>query len=306
MRCPGFVFFYVASFLLLITIAGTAIADGPLILASPDRTPIHPPDTQQRLPATRHTTSFAISEAQARSSIQWLAELAIRKSPRVYQGDKDWGETKGVWLGMKWKRDGLLMKADRRIKELRHGRWIKYELILPEAGKETDHRSSAVVATIHRVMKTGDLQTGIANTAPTNAHWQIESSVVAPMRFTARVERWNRGVQWYSLSVNGKMRVQLDSIASLAFLADYAEVPPALVIDPKIQNAVLHLKDFEVDRVSKIGGDVAEEWGEMMERVVRDVFLKKQNERLVGKLNQSIDKSRDDLRLSMADWFATW
>ena len=126
------------------------------------------------------------------------------------------------------------------------------------------------------------------------------------MTFTARVERWNRGVQIYSISFKGKMRVRLDSTTSLAFHADYAEVPPAFVINPKVIKSELHLKEFEVDRVSKIGGDVAEEWGEMIEKVVREVFLAKQNEKLTGKLNKSIDKHRDDLRLSMSDWLKTW
>ena len=44
----------------------------------------------------------------------------------------------------------------------------------------------------------------------------------------------------------------------------------------------------------------------MIEKVVREVFLAKQNEKLTGKLNKSIDKHRDDLRLSMSDWLKTW
>ena len=126
------------------------------------------------------------------------------------------------------------------------------------------------------------------------------------MTFTARIERWNLGVQLFSISVTGKLRVRLDATTSFAAYADYSEIPPALVIDPRVDSAVLHLEEFEVERISKIGGDVAEEWGELMEGVVREVFLKRQNEKLTGKLNKSINKHRDDLRLSMADWLKTW
>lgn len=161
------------------------------------------------------------------------------------------------------------------------------------------------MAKIHRVTKAGDLRTGESQ-HQSNTHWQIESSVETPMDFTARIERWNLGVKWYSISVKGKMKVRLDSTTSLAFLADYSEVPPALIIDPEIQKAELHLREFEVDRVSKIGGDAAEQWGELMEKVVRNVFLKRQNEKLTSKLNKSIAKHKDDLRLSMSDWFSNW
>lgn len=257
--------------------------------------------------STAHTSGFAISESQARSSVQWLAELAIRHAPRTYDGDKGWGDTKEIFSGIKFDPKGLRLRPSRRTKEVRHGRWIKYELVLPEPkpGADKTH-PDGLVATVHRVSKSGDIPLNSPFSDQSNTHWRIDSSVETPMTFTARVERWNRGVQLYSISFKGKMRVRLDSTTSLAFHADYAEVPPAFVINPKIIKSELQLKEFEVDRVSKIGGDVAEEWGEMIEKVVREVFLAKQNEKLTGKLNKSIDKHRDDLRLSMSDWLKTW
>ena len=174
---------------------------------------------------------------------------------------------------------------------------------MSSSGSET---TNDVVTKIHEVTKSGDLKPGISAADQATSHWKIKSSVETPMKFTARIERWNRGVQWYSLSIEGKLRVRMDATSRLAFLADYSEVPPALVINPAVETAELHLKDFEVDRVSKIGGDVAEEWGELMEQVLIDVFIKKQNEKLASKLNKSIDKHRKDMRLSMADWFANW
>ena len=252
-----------------------------------------------------HVRSFFISESQARASVQWLADLAIKKMPRTFDGDKDWGKTKKVWSGVKIHREGIQLKTHRRFKERKHGHWIKYELTLPP--KADQGARSGVIATVHRVMRDGDLQTSEQAGGPrSDTHWRIESSVETPMIFNARVERWNLGVQWYSISVEGRLRVRLDSTSTLTSYADYAEVPPALVVDPKIQKAQLLLKEFEVNRVSKIGGDVAEEWGELMEKIVRDIFLKRQNEKLVAQLNHSIDQNRDDLRLSLAEWFAKW
>jgi hypothetical protein len=252
-----------------------------------------------------HLKSFPISESQAQASVQWLADLAIRKLPRNFQGDKDWGKTKKVWAGVKVRREGLQLKTKRRFNELKHGRWIKYELTLPS--KAQTQAGHSVVATVHGVSRDGDLQTlGQVAAAGGDTHWRIESSVETPMKFTSRIERWNLGVQWYSISVEGRLRVRLDSTSTLTSYADYAEIPPALVVDPKIESAQLILEEFEVDRVSKIGGDVAEEWGELLEKVVREVFLKRQNEKLVVQLNHSIDKNRDDLRLSLAEWFSKW
>ena len=75
------------------------------------------------------------------------------------------------------------------------------------------------------------------------------------------------------------------------------------MIDPRIHEAHLFLDRFEVDRISDIGGDVAEGWGEVIQELLVERLIKKQNERLVDQLNQSIERERDDLRLSLADWF---
>ena len=282
---------------LSVAISAVATADEPLILNSATG------DSVSRSKTKIPVAEFSISEAQARASVQWLAELAIDKAPRVYQGDKDWGKTKEVWSGLKVYREGLRISTKRRKKNVRHGRWVKYELTLPESKTELPV-ADRLNAMIHSVTKSGDLSTNGFKAG--NSRWEIASSVETPMRFTARVERWNRGIQLISLSISGHIRVRLNSKATLGCFADYGEVPPALVISPRVVDANLELKEFEVERISKIGGDVADEWGEIMEGVVRNVFLKRQNEKLVDKLNASIDKHRDDLRISMADWLSGW
>jgi hypothetical protein len=245
-------------------------------------------------PPLQSARTISTNEAQARASIQWLASLALGKMPQTLDGDKDWGETKKVWSGVKVRFDGLRLKTKRRYREVEQGRWVKYSVTLPDP-----KTPNAARVTIHRVEPALDESTG-------RQRWNIDSSVVAPMKFTARVQRWNLGVKLFSMTISGDMRVRLSSSTSIGFLADYAEIPPALVIDPRVNHAHLDLERFEVNRVSHIGGDVAEQWGELIEEVLVDRLVKKQNGRLVSKLNRSIEKERKDLRLSMADWLAQW
>jgi hypothetical protein len=124
------------------------------------------------------------------------------------------------------------------------------------------------------------------------------------MTFSAQIQRWNLGVKLFSVTILGEFTVRLDSTASVDFVTDYSVLPPALMFDPRIDQANLVLEHFEVDRVSHIGGDVAEEWGELMEDVIRDRLLKRQNEQLAAKLNRAIEKERDNLRVSMLDWLS--
>jgi hypothetical protein len=285
------------AFGLLLGASPEASADDPMALVGPvpgATASSSPPASIGYAARPGPAGSLTVSEEQARASVQWLASLALEKAPRKFDGDKDWGDQKKRWSGVRVRRDGWKLKTNRRWKEVNHGRWIKYEVNLPASAA-----TGGAEVTVHAVRQTVDPTTG-------EKRWQIESSMVAPMTFTARIQRWNLGVKLFSMTISGDIRARLVSTASVGFVADYSEVPPALVVDPRIEKAEVILEHFEVDRISKIGGDVAEEWGELMEDVIRDRFLSKQNDKLVAKLNKSIDKERDDLRLSMAEWFASW
>ncbi len=231
-----------------------------------------------------------LSAEAAMESVQWLASLALEKMPRKIDGDKDWGETRRFWAGVKLRFDDGKLKTNSRVRRLEHGRWVQYEIELPDpkaANKPT--------ATIHQVQFKSNEETGLRR-------WQIDSTIVAPMKFQARVQRWNMGVKLFSLTIEGKMRLRMKSSALIGFDVDYSEIPPALVFDPLIEDARIGLDAFEVDRVSRIGGDAAEGWGEVVQEVIVETYLSKLNDRLPVKINQAIAKERDNLRLSLADW----
>lgn len=254
-----------------------------------------------RLPAAAETPPL-ISEArplvitteQAQASVQALASWAVAGLPRVHEGERDWGETKKVWSGVKLRFDGLELKTHRRFREVRHGRWVRYQLRLPPVGSVPAVGQEGLEIRIEAVQQLAD------------GRWQIQSSVTAPIDFDARVERWNLGVQWYSVNVKGDLRVRLRTTATIGFYADYTEIPPALVIDPRIEAAELVLERFEVDRISKVGGDVAEELGDLLRDVIRERAIDQGSARLTSKLNAQIDRKRDRLRWSLTDWIANF
>ncbi len=230
---------------------------------------------------TPQMATLTVTESQARESLQALASLAMRYVPPVYRGDKDWGDTKKIWAGVHTELDGLKLKTHRKFRDVNHGRWIQYEIQFPNVAAPDAARTE-----IQSVVKTEE------------GGWIIGSTTVAPMNFTARVESWNLGVKLYRVTVTGHLRVGLQLTSNLRFLADYSEVIPAIVVDPKIEGAKVTLESFEVDRVSRMGGDAAEAWGEMMQAIIVERFIEGQNDKIVSKLNQAIDKHRKDLKLS--------
>lgn len=242
---------------------------------------------------------------QTRQSVQWLADQLMQHVPNQIDGDDDWGDTKRVWAGVKVRRDGWELKTHRRWRDLRHGRWVRYEINLPEWTAEPsqanedarrEQSDGAGIAKIHRVtpVRTDD---GLR-------HWRIDATVSTPARFSVRVERWNFGAMWFSVEISGKMNLAMRTTLTMGMSADVSEVPPAMQLDVAVEQASLLVSQFEVERISKLGGDAAEEIGDLAERTLGKIWLRKENARLVSRLNESIAKNQDSLRWSMVDWLA--
>lgn len=233
--------------------------------------------------------TMELSSVQAQQAMQWLADVGRRYIPPTFSGDDDWGNRKRLWSGVHIKRDGWELRTHRKYREVRHGRWVKYDLTLPG-----DFQAQPNPIQVTSVEPAED------------ARWRLATTVTAPLSFEIRIERWNLGVQWYSISVQGDMRVRLDCVSTVGLAADYREVPPALELQPKIESARMVLEHFEVERISKVGGDVAEETGEVIEKILREKWLDRENERLSTRLNEAIEKRRDRLRFSLTEWISNW
>ncbi len=297
------------------------------------------------LPAqSRPAAGVSMSPDQTRQSVQWLADQLMQHVPHRIDGDDDWGDTKRVWAGVKVRRDGWELRTHRRWRELRHGRWVRYEINLPELAAEPSQANGTagaeVAPTGAEVAPTG------AEVAPTGAEvapmsfgvpgsdvaallqhseaseivkihsvtpvrtddglqsWRADATVSTPARFSVRVERWNLGAMWFSIEISGKMNLAMRTTLTIGISADVTEIPPAMQLDVAVEQASLVVSHFEVERISKLGGDAAEEIGNLAEHTIGKIWLRKENARLVNRLNKSIAKNQDSLRWSMVDWLA--
>ncbi|WP_145390335.1 hypothetical protein [Stieleria neptunia] len=230
---------------------------------------------------------------EARATVQSLVDLAIGKTPHRYDGKKNWEKTKKIWAGVRFRRDGLKLSTHRRWRDVRHGLQTRYHVQFP--GQASAPRP--ILATVRNV-------THSSGDSAERAGWMIECDLATPLDFTARIERWNLGVQWYSVEVSGHMEIRLTVHGRLSSYPDYSVLPPAIVIDPTVTSASLHLAALHVDRISKVGGEVAETWGEIVEKIVNEILIDDINKKLHAKLNKAIDKKRDELRFSASDWMS--
>jgi hypothetical protein len=210
-----------------------------------------------------------------------ITEIVREQIPHTYEDTSKWGGTTQVWDGLHMHMEGIHLKTKRRFKEVNHGAWSLYRVSLIDP--ETEFQVS-----VENERELGD------------GHVGFDIVFTARLDAFARRSRWVKGVQLISLSVSADARVSLRLSCELESYLDLSVLPPDVVFDPEITAARLELVDFNVRRISDVGGHLAHELGAAMEGVIRRKLADK-SDHLAAKINTKIDERRDDLRISLSE-----
>ena len=210
-----------------------------------------------------------------------ITDMVLEAIPHTFKEDKDWGGQDERWDGIKIRREGLKIKTKRRKKMVNHGTWKKYsaKLLNPE-----EEFSIAV----KNMRETDDEK--VAFDVHFSAHLAIDG----------RQSKWVKGVQLYSFSAQGHTKVRLVVGVELGVTMDINHFPPDLVFVPVAKQANLTVDEFRIDRVSKAGGEFAQQVTKGARKSLDEKLAEKQD-KLVEKINKEFTKNQSKLRLSVAD-----
>ena len=226
--------------------------------------------------------SQSASPVDAKSNIDELVtRLVLEQLPHTYTDDRKWGMQDERWDGVHIKRDGWKIKTKRKKKLVNHGTWRKYtaELVNPQKEFAVD---------VHNIHQIHEGKLG------------FDVDFVAHLKLHGRQSKWVKGVQLYSVSADGYARVRLSVSCEMAIELDFVQFPPDIVCDPKITNAEIVIDEFKLNRVSKLGGEFAQQVTRASRRLLEGK-IEEREVKLVKKLNEKIDEQRDDLRISLYD-----
>jgi hypothetical protein len=220
------------------------------------------------------------------SGIDRLAEsLLVANLPREYENSKHWGQTKQVWDGLEVHRQGLSIHTKRRWKTVNHGTWTKYRAWLIDPHRDLHLK-------FENLRRAGNDRTA------------FELIIDARLGATGRLSEWNRGVQLYSFHADAEATVRLQLSCDLSLDLDATRLPPDVLLVPRITAGQLALRDFQLQRISSVDGPLVRKLGDLM----RDDIEREINERqakLVEKMNRSLEKHQDELRISVRDLLAS-
>jgi hypothetical protein len=174
------------------------------------------------------------------------------------------------------------VKTKRKWKDVNHGNWYTYRLTQIELEKYL----SLSVSDLHE-------------TAPGTLRMTVTAR--SRMQAFARYSRWRYGVQTISLSLDAEAEVATRLECQIATRLDFTHWPPDLIIVPTVARTDLEVPRFDVRRISQLHGDVADELGDQLHRLLQRRLAEIQGE-LPARLNRQLQKKPDRLRLSLHDW----
>jgi hypothetical protein len=204
-----------------------------------------------------------------------LATWIARALPRDYEKQEDWGRTKRITVGLDSEGRGLRIRIKRKKKDVPHGLWKHYRVVIPEAAGPP-------------IVEVNNLRV----VAPGRAAASIV--VVAPLESWARTRLYNRGIHLGTYTAEGRARVHIHLECEVGVRLESEEGWPVLVVEPHVKRAVVGLHDFRLSRISNADGPVVRELGSVVEHIIEEEL---EPRKLTRKLNRAIDKKQDRLRV---------
>jgi hypothetical protein len=166
----------------------------------------------------------------------------------------DWGKQRETIVGLKWKRDGILLKPETQKKMHNDGLWrrIRVDAITP----------------------TKSLQLGISDLKqPQEGKVTFTLNVNLPVQLQYEQQLWESGIKLYSGSTKARCKVGVKLTCEVITKTEYRKGSflPDIVIQTKILDAKVGYDDFTVEHTLGVGGDAAKLLGEATFEAVRQM-----------------------------------
>ncbi len=221
------------------------------------------------------------TDAAATSPNEALAALArealLNALPAQYEKRQNWGHQKQTVIGYQWVlRDGD-WHLEKRTKPLNDGLWRMYRVRLVNPQRSLH---------LHITPKPSE-----------NGRTALEVLLTARLHTEAWQEQWRSGIKGLNFYLEAETTVQVRLNVDVAIQAASDGSFGTIEVRPHVNSVGLRLLDLKVERIDKIGGDVARELGRALQDVVADELHQREPE-LAAKMNAEIEKHRDKLRFS--------
>jgi hypothetical protein len=237
------------------------------------------------LPESMNEVPVPVSADEKQELSAWVRWLVLRNLPPNFEDNRKWGRKKEVFDGLILRREGWRLETKRKKKTVNQGTWSRYYIEFVEPATKLEIHIQHIEF-------------------PTKGPIRVVTQVVAPLKLFGRVSQWQRDVQVVSISTNANATIEMNVACEINVILNPLKIPPDVEFQPKVTEASVSLREFQVESISQIHGPLAEFLGQGI-RAVLDDRLNDYREKLVQKMNQEIGKQQGRLKLSIQDWLQT-
>lgn len=205
---------------------------------------------------------------------QQLRKLALQHLPAHYVDDRKWDRTEEIKT--------LIPRSEPLI--MKHGTWSKYEL------RPVDPENTLAIRL-----------TNVRNLDDGRLAFHLACDLTVDLE--ARQAKWQRGVQLYSVQADVTTRVTVALECRLGLKFDFSKSStqlqsPAIVMSPVVESSQLTIHEFRVHRVSKIGGEIAQQITRHARKWLED-HSSEHEAKLTESLNKQLQKKPEKLRIPL-------
>ncbi|MCA9058146.1 MAG: hypothetical protein KDA85_06585 [Planctomycetaceae bacterium] len=262
--------------------ASAAEQPTPSAATSPPVSPRSDSPTPGHAPAPAATTNLNTNlsrEPLTPEATQLIRGILLLFLPQEFSDDDDWGAEKRIQSGLDVELRGLRLETRRRWNDVNHGSW---------------KRASGRLVDPEQFFR---LQVW---TIPSESSEQRRYALQAQgrIRVTGQQQQWNSGVMLWSISGDATADVTLNVEFDVEQRLVQTDRGPRFRMMPTVRTASVQLNSFHLHRVSHIKGTLAAEFGRWLDGIVQRQ-VHKQNERLVGRINQRLQRKPERFEFSL-------
>lgn len=211
----------------------------------------------------------------------WLTDLVREHLPEKYEKRKNWGHTERRMSGLSLQLDDGRLKTHRKFDDVNDGRWTMYSAKLADPQEQFEIEVS-------RMQELPDGRVA------------LDLVAVAKLAVFGRQSLWTGGVQVFSLSAEADAKVRLAAHVEVATRLDPTVFPPDVHLAPTITAASFEILDFRLRRISRASGPLVRSLSHSVREMLEEK-LAEDNDKLVSKMNKSLAKEQDKLKLSLSE-----
>ena len=236
-------------------------------------------------PTTAATPEASMSPETMAALSQTVRAILVESLPERIEKNDDWGEQRERLSQFKPKFDGLRLRVETTTKPVNHGLWK--QLVVVPVDPQKNLRFRIVEA---------------RGTGPNGVVFQVV--VFAPLKVTARVERWRTGIKLVNFSTDADASIEMRLAGEVRYEYTVENGTRYLKFLPRVTAVDMKLVEFDLRRISLAAGPLVQEFGDMLTNPLADQ-LDKHEPKIVEKLNKSIVKRQDRLKIPVSlpfDW----